>query len=377
MDSIAALDHILYLCAKIRLTENQYRQLVNVCSSFERWDELLHQAEGHGLAPLVNHHLVRISKDADIPPSILRGLKILSLRHNGANTILQSSLKEILQKLESEGINCLVLKGAALSQTVYPEIGYRPMRDIDLLLHKRDVHRAHSVLQQIDYCSSNEKLPKDYYHLPPLFKEVQGMQVCVELHSGIFPDDPPYYTQLDFDTLYRDRKDFDVDGYRASCFAYEEMLWHVFQHGFRAPLTYERARLVALADLVNIVEERLDEIDWQTVAHRYPSLINALSLFHKLCPWSEKVQTKGVIPPLEKSADTTIYYDGWPSQQSQQPLDSWKGFARVARETLFPSKWWVMMYYGCSGRFSLFRGRMVSHPIHLLRWLKLHVTKRR
>lgn len=357
---------------------DQYSQLAGLFRRFKEWDTLLHQAEAHGLAPLLNHHVGNISKEVTIPVSFLRGLKILTLRHRGANTILQSSLKEIQQELMLTGIRCLVLKGAALSQTVYPEIGYRPMRDLDLLFHKSDVLRAHDLLQQKGYRCSGEELPEDYYHLPPLLKEVQGMQVCVELHSRIFPDDPPYYTQPDFDTLYDNRQDFEVDGCTVSSFAVEEMMWHVFQHGFRAPLTYERSRLVALADLVHIVEERVDEIDWQKVSRKYPTLIKTLSLCNQLCPWSEKVQAKGVIPKTPYLGDTCIYYSGWPSQQSQPQLQSLRGFTRVAKKTLLPSKWWTMMYYGCcGGTLSLLRCRMVSHPVHLLRWLKLYLTRKR
>ncbi|BHH81992.1 hypothetical protein LA52FAK_02810 [Desulforhopalus sp. 52FAK] len=204
------------------------------------------------------------------------------------------------------------------------------------------------------------------------------MPVCVELHSGIFPDDPPYYKQPDFDTLYNNRQEFDVDGVIAFCFANEEMLWHVFQHGFRAPLTYERTRLVALADLVSLVEDRVDDIDWRKVSLNYPNLINALSLFHQLCPWSEKVLATGVVPMIEQPADTCIYYNGWPSPQSGKQLHSLKGLAIAVRETLVPSQWWAMMYYGCNGEIlSLIWCRAVSHPMHLLRWLKLYIIRRR
>ena len=229
---------ILNLCARLRQHPAQHEQLAEACSAFSKWDALLRQAEEQGMGPLLHRHLSTL--EADLPDTFLRGLRFLSLRHQQANTLLVKSLHGILDLLQSEGIPVLVLKGAALCRTLYPEVGLRPMRDIDLLLAKEDVLRAHVFLQQHGFVASTVPIPEDHFHLPALHQSVDGLQVCVELHHDLFPDCPPYYEKLDFAELYSNGLAFDVHGITAYTLATGEMLWHLTSTDFMPRLPMSR-----------------------------------------------------------------------------------------------------------------------------------------
>jgi hypothetical protein len=349
--------------------------LLRACQYTCEWDDVLHFAEFHGMAPLLHKHLTTVAEEIDLPNDIMRGLRFLSIRHKQANTVLKGCLQKILSLLNSEGIRCLVLKGAALSHTVYPEISLRPMRDIDLLLAKEDVYRAYEILKKENFSESGELLPEGYYHLPPLFKDLDGLQVCVELHHDLFPDDPPYYQQLDFTELYINRREFELDGVRAYTLADEEMLWHLYQHGFHAPLTYEPFRLIAVADIVILVEARLEKIDWRKVKNLYPQLHNSLSLFHNLTPWSEKVLRADIIEVPKSASGVGECYSGWPKTNSRKNKDTgWQNIWRYLCKTLYPSQWWSMLYYGHrGGLMNSLRCRLMTHPVHILRWVKVYI----
>jgi hypothetical protein len=362
---------LLNLCTRGQSHPVQEQELARLCKGFTQWDQLLFTAEHHGMAPLLYMHLTRIQ--ADLPDDFIRGLRLLKLRHKQANSLLMSSLQEILPVLESNGIRCLVLKGAALCQTVYRDIGLRPMRDIDLLLAKEDVHRAHALLETYGFHCGGDTLPEDYYHLPPLFKNLEGMRICVELHHGLFPDDPPYYQQLDFEELYQNRKRFEVGDAEAFTMADEDMLWHLFQHGFRAPLTYEPYRLISVADIVTVVEDRLSELNWDKLAKRYPRLLNALPLFHYITPWNDDVLLKNTFKTKRRVLDVGEPYSGWPLctlSEIARPE-----FLKVFCKTVYPGQWWTMLYYGKNMGISLFWYRIVTHPVHLLRWVKIYIRK--
>lgn len=372
-----SIDPILHLCARSRMRTELRQQLSVACQDVSGWDDLLQVAEYHGLAPLLHEHLSTVAIDMELPKDVIRGLKFLSIRHQLASTVLKRSLQMILSLMESEGIRCLVLKGAALSHTVYPEISLRPMRDIDLLLAKKDVYRAYDLLKKENYSESDELLPEGYHHLPPLFKDVDGLKVCIELHHGLFPDDPPYYQQLDFEELYNNRQEFEVDGVRANTLADEEMLWHLYQHGFHAPLTYEPFRLIAVADIVSIVEARLDDIDWGKVKTLYPQLHNALALFHHITPWNKDVLTSNIFEVQKDPSGVGECYNGWPRTGSKRNRDTaGQGTWDYLYETLYPSKWWSMLYYGHSGSLiDSLRCRLVAHPVHVLRWVKVKLSR--
>ena len=360
---------ILNLCARIRPHSLQRCRLASACIDFSQWDALLYQAEEHGMGPLLQRHFAGI--DVEVPGTFIRGLRFLSLRHQQANALLMKSLHQILSLLEAEGIPVLVLKGAALCQTLYPEIGLRPMRDIDLLLAKEDVQHVHVFLQNNGFQASTAALPEGYFHLPPLFKTVDGMHVCVELHHGLFPDDPPYYEPLPFAELYQNRLVFEVCGMKACTLATEEMLWHLFQHGFHAPLTYEPYRLISVSDIVSLVEDKVKDIDWEKITTIYPQLLRALPLFHYITPWNNIVLTRISFKTEAAPSGVGESFKGWPRVKLIQQRDI--GALEMLRHTFFPAQWWLMLYYSTGeGLISSVWCRLIRHPMHIFRWVKFY-----
>ena len=64
---------------------------------------------------------------------------------------LVSGLFEIMNGLESQGIEVLPLKGPVLAQILYGDISQRHMRDLDLLVGETELQQALQVLQTLGY----------------------------------------------------------------------------------------------------------------------------------------------------------------------------------------------------------------------------------
>ncbi|RUM42704.1 MAG: hypothetical protein DSY80_06750 [Desulfocapsa sp.] len=360
---------ILQLCARLETHAEHQTQLIAACTEFEAWNTLLVLAEEQGMGPLLSRHLTFAGISS--PTVFLRGLKFLSLRHRQANTLLMKTLGEILTLFESAGIKSLVLKGAALCNTLYPEIGLRPMRDIDLLLDKEDVEHAHTLLQNAGFCSSSVALPKDYYHLQPLLKKDAGMEISIELHHGLFPQLPPFYNEFSFNESFEKGKTFVVNGVSARALANEEMLYHLFEHGFHPPLTYESCKLISAADIIGLVEKNVTTLDWGKINKKYPQISTSLSAFHYLSPWSEKVLPYIHVENSVIPAGVGDAYSGWPRQKFWDAIKGKRTMA-ILKDTFFPSRWWCMLYYSTkNGVFAALWNRFVEHPVHLLRWVKI------
>ena len=361
---------ILKLGARIRAHPLQQKLLQAACADCRQWDDLLPIAEKHGISPLLHKHLSVL--DADIPREVLRGLRFLSIRHQRENEHRIQGMQVVLDMLEREGIPSLVLKGAALSQTLYPQIGLRPMSDIDLFLEKKDAFRAHALLLEKGLSVATEELPEDYYHLPPLCIVISGFEVWIELHHGLFPELPPYYEQLSFVESWKNATCFKINGgMTAYRFADEEMLWHLFQHGFHAPLTYTACKLISAADIISLVEEKDEELDWEKIRGAYPQLFNALGLFHHITPWNEPLTKRLQCGDIAVPEGAGEAYRGWPLIAKKKEYPG-RGVLQKLYDTLLPSSWWLRMYYGGGQQFSLLWCRMVHHPAHLLRWLKVY-----
>lgn len=279
-------------------------------------------------------------------------------------------LRQVITILKSDGIDVIVLKGAALCNTLYPDPGLRPMRDMDILIEKKDVERAQLLMVTNGFTASTEPIPPDHFHLPGLYQTVDNVAVCIELHQALFPSCPPYYKIMEFKDLQRSSVCFDLNGARLYSLGHVDMLWHLYKHGFCMPLTYEQYRLITVADMVGMVENKFDEIDWSLIESDYPELLNVLPLLHYLTPWQDHVKTKLSLKIERPPSDVGMRFRGWPQvrlsgQRSQKLL-------KFLYDTVFPPQWWFRIYYKTTGWWSWYYSRLIKHPLHILWWVRLY-----
>src|SRR5688572_19827995 len=108
---------------------------------------------------------------------------------------LRARLHDTLQTLSREGIDVVLLKGAALASTVYPSFIERPMGDLDLMVAPEDADRAHAAARAAGWRWDAAAFPRARYqghhHLPPL-DDASGVGVRLELHTGIAIDGHPF-----------------------------------------------------------------------------------------------------------------------------------------------------------------------------------------
>jgi hypothetical protein len=288
------------------------------------------------------------------------------LRHRWAGRILSKVLGETVASLQQAGLEVLVLKGASLAHTIYPDIGLRPMRDIDLLLTRQQANQGRNLLLAQGY-SEPTAIPKDHFHLPPLQKNVDGLLVSIELHHGLFPNLPPYYPRRNFSELLSRAVPFTVNGTTAWTLGTEDMIWHLFEHGLHMPLVYESFRLIAVADLITLVENRLDEIDWHSLTATAPRASAALPLLHHITPWQDRVRKRFSWKQEPAPANIGEPFQGWPHHRL--PARQGKNLLIIARNTLIAPEWWCRLYYGVQGRMQWYWCCWVLHPIHILWWV--------
>ena len=361
---------LLHLCARATSAPGLTEKLVDGCAGITDWDALLVEAEHHGLGPLLHWHTHSLGDSCSI--GFRRAIRLVYLRHHHINTIYAEVLTDILELLNTAGIAALVLKGAALCHTIYPEIGLRPMRDIDLLLRKEQNRQAQDLLIGMGFSESTAPRPDDHFHLPSLHKKIRGISVCVELHHGLFPDCPPFYRRIDFDSLCYKALKFDLNGLTAYCPGLEDMLWHIFEHGLHMPLTYEPYKLIVVADIVTLVESGYETIDWEKVRATCPKIIASLPLLHHLTPWQGKILTRFSWKTEPVPAGIGETFTGWPHLRLSEQKEN--GLATILSNTFLPPEWWCRVYYGLQGRWARYVCLCWWHPRHILWWICLYST---
>lgn len=140
-----------------------------------------------GLLPLLSSSLRR--NEAVLEPGIVPLLNNAYLREQLRYEHYRKILAGALATLAGGGVSAIVLKGAALAETVYPEPAVRHCHDIDLWVEPRDL----SVAMNLLVSSGFQPLPGGGKRAMPyaLLRHTSGLPLGLYTHLLQIPSDAP------------------------------------------------------------------------------------------------------------------------------------------------------------------------------------------
>ena len=335
---------LLALCARWPGHTGQYAQLRQHAQAVSDWDAIPMGAEAHGLVPLLYTHLQ--AAGVALPPHIKQQLQGYYIQHAHATRVRAHVLTDILGRFQAAGIGVLVLKGAAIAYLVYSQPVLRPMRDIDILVRAADVYRAYELLPEIGFTpprGAHHGLGPDHHHLTAIKRVADGVSVSLELHHALHLNEIGREPQR-FEAFAPTAQHFMVGSSSAQTLGREETLWHLYRHTFCMPVSYEPLRLIWVADLISLVEAWADELDWERVQRQYRAVYRILPLLHSLSPWSDAIIERLKLPVARLPIHAGAGYQGWPRYSLAQQRT--KGLLGILHDSIFPSPWWLRLYYG-------------------------------
>ena len=148
------------------------------------WRALVPFARSQGVAPLLHYYTKRRDWGDQLPVEVREALEREYYASAAYNQLLFSELRRILEALGEAGIPVIVLKGAAVAHTLYPDPALRPMNDIDLLVKPEHLFPAIKTLKQIGYHQQ-----KITYHV--VLAGGPDSRVNLELHWLLLPSRDP------------------------------------------------------------------------------------------------------------------------------------------------------------------------------------------
>ena len=314
------------------------------------WNDLAQAAEHHGLEPLVLAH-VREGGLA-IPKPVLDRLRGRCAMHAHAAAVRGAVAARLHEAFDAGGIPCLLLKGAALAQLVYPRAAQRPMRDLDLLIRGTDRTRARAVLARAGFEPGGAVIPPEHQHGQPMHLAERGAIVTVELHHQLLRP-TPLIAPLRYESLVPRAQPCRWGAATFRTLAPEDMLWHVYAHAFAIDVT-----------------EPGDAPDF---GRRSDSRRQTLGPGHRLG------SPRGGLPASVARAGRTGCPDTMVERRAATasvvrrtsldgvgPLDphhSWRQAFR--KEVLWPTDWWFRIRYGVDGPAAWLWYRTAGHPLRL------------
>ena len=346
------LNSLLALCARWPGHPGQYAQLRRHTQAGPDWDAIPMRAEAHGLVPLLYAHLQ--AAGVTLPPHAKQQLQGYYMQHAHATRVRAQVLADILERFKAAEIDVLVLKGAAIAYLIYPQPVLRPMRDIDILVRAADVYRAYALLPEIGFTpppGAHHGLGPDHHHLTAIKRVAENFSVSLELHHALHLNEIGREPQR-FEAFAPTAQRFMIGSSSAQTLGREQTFWHLYRHTFCMPVSYEPLRLIWVADLISLVEAWADALDWERVRREYRAAYRILPLLHHLSPWSDALLDRLQLPVARLPNP-----DGWSGQNREPRLPGlatlYAGSAahqgpvgRILHDSIFPSPWWLRLYYG-------------------------------
>ncbi len=227
-------------------------------ASSSKWEAVFRRAETLGLGPLLYHQLHCYADDLNIPKETVALLKNAYLQNFAQNMFRGFELKRILRTFGDEGLSAILLKGAALAEAVYNDPGARAYKDLDILVHKRDLARARDLLQRLGYRTDSsievqENYRKNHHHLAPMIHDETS--VVVELHWNI-----NNRIHVDVDAWWSRSTAASISGLPTRILGWTDMALHLCLHLFSSGET--KTTLRGLVDIHRLLVHAGESIDW-------------------------------------------------------------------------------------------------------------------
>ena len=147
-------------------------------------------------------------------PLLYRNLNRLEIHDSSANTykgvfklawyknqVLFHQIAAVLKALHLRGIRTMILKGAALGLAYYPELGLRPMCDVDLLVPVDQVAGSFDVLMESGWRPkeiSRDGLTGDYLHTVHAATFLDSQERELDLHWHVLAENCQEGADADF-----------------------------------------------------------------------------------------------------------------------------------------------------------------------------------
>ena len=233
-------------CFQIYVLSLLLNRGIRLPASWDGFPRFLTQAQLQGLVYRL------IDKPDAMPAAIHRFLAQAYYSTFAANTIKIEFLKDLENRLSTENIPVILLKGVALLDTVYEDPGTRPMEDIDMLVRSEDFPGLEKILKQNDY------KPDDIF--PQMFRRES---VLIDVHTSLMHTSRiksrealfPMDRERIFARSLPWRKGFTFIRIPDECTHLIFMAHHMIKHSF--------SKLVWLVDFFQIVRDR-DDGFWKT-----------------------------------------------------------------------------------------------------------------
>ena len=256
------------------------------------WMGNLDRASQLGVDSIIFHRMKQGEMLSRVPEWIVDRFKVRFYWNQARNMKRFGRLKEVLDGFSLEEIPVIALKGAVLAQLVYDHMGLRPMNDVDLLVHEKDLSRAERLLISLGFHASEgiyskEWFQKHHHHIVPYVSKDGSL--IIELHHHLIAYDIPVV--IPNEDLWERSYPVQITGVACRMLSLEDLLIHLSLH---LAVDQYCGKMRVLYDLAETIKHYQKEIDWD----RLINIVNGyrISKYLYYAFWLAQVTVRADVP---------------------------------------------------------------------------------
>ena len=209
-----------------------YRAVLGQCERWadldeKAWDDLAKGAGREDLEGLL--YQGALAAEADMPAGVREHLSAIYRETAVHNMVALQTAGEVLERATRTGLEALVMPGAALLPH-YPDLGCRPMDDVDILVRPGRLHEMRNFLRKQGF-SSPPRHPDLWERRGVVFDLHEDLLNCSRIGAR------RYAGCLDGREVWRDSREHIVEGWSLTTMGREDALLytavHALRHSFR------------------------------------------------------------------------------------------------------------------------------------------------
>jgi hypothetical protein len=250
---------LLIATASLQIDADRKAEITCLVKMDIDWDTLISQSMMHGTSGLLFRHLSALQPDAGVPKEVLERLYDFYLNITASNLQQMAAFQKAADAFAEVDVDLILLKGAALAESLYGDIGLRPMSDVDLIIREDDWPKVCKVLKSLNYHSVGQEFatlpPKlTRYDIQSHVQCVSPMETCLEFQFDLFTMG---IGMLDMDGVWERSREVVISGRAVRVPGPEDQLLHLLIHANR----HGCSRLKWLVDIAEYLRQ-CEDIDW-------------------------------------------------------------------------------------------------------------------
>ena len=258
-------DAFVILMARNKFSESERQLFSDLVNSNLDWEYVFEQALQEGVVCFLRHHLRHVGVESGVPAWAKERATQIYYQNVRHNCSLSQEATSVLEVLGEEEVEAIVLKGIFLSEHIYHNIALRPVRDLDLLIRKKDLARADKALTGLGFiaCPQARSFISDpgSSSINSLMYQRSGGEQVIHLHWHLINSTWPlelFVRAIDMDRIWYNARACTIGTCRFLTLAPHHLLIYLSVHA----LCHYFNKLILLVDIREVMDAYQESLDW-------------------------------------------------------------------------------------------------------------------